>query len=349
MSGLGFGRIEPPAEYWPAIAAKIACAPEPADEGPTPVVSLPLWRWRHPRYHAQLAGRGCCVGESIADMLELNARRPNDAPAPPPLVITPGVPAISPLWIYWIARQYSAKQGRPLWGQDGAIVSDALLAVMESGVIPWDAWPGTEANYRNYTDKAPPRSALDAPRIKVSGECLRITSVAQLAQYVCGKGLAVVAGTAWRGGMTAPRGQFNWGASSVGGHAYTISGLDIPADKLTADNSWDNAGWGVQPAEGAVDQQGNILPRGYASTSWRVWAAWEMAAAALSSGATEIIVIEGVQLGDPTPLPDPTPPPSPPTPPTPPTPPGPPTPPIRSGKWIAEDGSIWAVTAKRLA
>ena len=74
--------------------------------------------------------------------------------------------------------------------------------------------------------------------------------------------------------------------------------MDIPADELTVDNSWDNAGWGVQPADGSVDSQGNLLPRGYATTSWRQWASMEMAAAALSGGQTEAIVIEGLTLGD---------------------------------------------------
>ena len=87
---ISLGRIAPPAEHWPSIAAQIALAPEVSDEGVTATRSYNLWRWRHPRYHAQLAGRGCCVGESIADMLELNARVPDDLSVPIPGPIVPG-------------------------------------------------------------------------------------------------------------------------------------------------------------------------------------------------------------------------------------------------------------------
>ncbi len=367
------GRITPPASQWPAIAAQIACAPEATDEGPTPTKSLPLFRWRHPRHHAQLAGRGCCVGESIADMLELNARFPDgNADAPPPLRIVPGMPSLSPLWIYFIARQYSARQGRPLWGQEGAIVSDALMAVMEQGVIPWDAWPGTRANYATYTDKAPPSSVAVATRIQVKGECLRLTSAAQIVRYLCEKRLAVVAGTAWRGAMSTSRdGRFAWGRGSVGGHAYCLSAVDVENDVLTIDNSWDNAGWGVQPVEGAKDAEGNMLPRGFGYTSWGSWSASEASAADLSSGETEVIVIEGLSLDlpGPTPVPDPQPQPQPqptpgptPTPtPTPqPTPTPTPTPDptpvpqpaggpaVLTGLLQGDDGSVYAASLRRI-
>lgn len=328
-SSIALGRIAPPPEHWPGIARQIALAPEAADESPLPTKSLPLHRWRHPRAHAQLAGRGCCVGEAIADMLELNARRPDDAPAPPPLRVVPGIPALSPLWIYYVARQYSARQGRPLLG-DGAYVADALMAVMQEGVIAWDAWPGTEANYRLYSDDRPPASAIAAIRIKVQGESLRLGSTDAVLRYLA-KGLAVVAGTAWRGGQQTDRtGRFAWNQGNIGGHAYCLVGYSMSDDVLTCNNSWDNAGWGVQPAQGAADADGNPLPRGYGYTSLRLWLQSECTLADFSIGQTEVVVVEDLQLGNgpepppPVPLP-PAPPPPRPTPP-PPQPPPPPRP-----------------------
>jgi len=318
---IALGRIVPPPDLWPDIARQIAQAPEPTGEAPPPPKSLPLHRWRHPRAHAQLAGRGCCVGESIADMLELNARRPDDAPAPPPLRVVPGVPALSPLWIYYVARQYSARQGRPLRG-DGAYVADALMAVMQEGVIAWDAWPGTEANYRNYSDARPPATALAAPRIKVRGECLRLGSADAVLRYLA-KGLAVVAGTAWRGGQQTDRaGRFAWAQGNIGGHAYCLAGYSVADDALTVDNSW--PGWGVWPVDGAADADGNPLPRGYGYTSLRSWSQAECDPADFSTGQTECVVIEGLQLGD-----GPEPPPPPPAPPPPAPTPQPPPPPPR--------------------
>ena len=353
---ISLGRIAPPPEHWPSIAAQIALAPEITDEGVSATKSFNLWRWRHPRDHAQLAGRGCCVGESIADMLELNARVPDDLSVPIPGPIVPGMPALSPLWIYWVARDYSARHGRPIRG-DGAIVSDALMAVMESGVIAWEHWPGTEANYRDYTDRSPPQSALDAPRIKVSGECLRLTSLAQLVRYLCERNLAAVVGTPWRGGFTTGRdGSFSWDRANQGGHAYTISGIDVSSDRLNINNSWDNARWGVQSAAGSGEA------RGWGYTSFRAWSQAEFSSADLSSGATECVVIEGLKLEPPLPPPDPQPKPDPtppqPTPPPTPTPnpppaPGPATPGVPtswSGHVIAADGRLYEVTqtVKRL-
>lgn len=314
------GRVQPPEEHWPGIVAQVGMAPR-AEEGPLPESSIPLFRWRNPRSHAQLAGRGCCTGESIASMLETNCRiGVNPVNTPTPTIENPSAPKISPLWIYYIARAYSAKAGRQIWG-DGAIVSDALLAVIQEGVIEWQYWPGTPENYANYSDTSIPSSARMAPRIKVKGEAVLITNTNDIFYWIGVRNRVVVVGTAWRGGMKTDRaGNFQWSQRSVGGHAYVLSsysGMSSPSSRVSADNSWDNAGWGVQPEIGAKDANGNLLPRGFGFTSLNSLVSLDLSADALSSGRSEAIVIEGLDLArsvvDPKPPspPDPTPEPQP--------------------------------------
>lgn len=322
------GRITPTPDHWNSIIAQVGMAPM-AHEAPLPTDSLPLQRWRNPRFHMQLEGRGCCVGESIADMLELNTRIGRNPKRPPPLAIgVPSAPSISPLFIYSIARQYSAKSGRPISG-DGAIVSDALLAILAEGVIEWKYWPGTAENYRNYRDGVIPDSARNAPRIKVKGEAVLLTNPNDILYCLGVRCLSVVVGTGWRGGQSTNRaGEFQWGGSSIGGHAYNLTAYaqSTGPGKVCIDNSWDNAGWGVQPARGAADSDGNILPRGFGFTNLAPMLSGELSAQALSSGQSEAVFIEGLDIELP-PEPVPTPPIPTPTPVPPPAPPSPtPTP-----------------------
>ena len=129
----------------------------------------------------------------------------------------------------------------------------------------------------------------------------------------------------WRSLTTGRDGSFSWDRANQGGHAYTISGIDVSSDRLIINNSWDNARWGVQSAAGSGEA------RGWGYTSFRAWSQAEFSTADLSSGATECVVIEGLKLEPPLPPPDPQPKPDPtppqPTPPAPtPTPPAPPNP-----------------------
>lgn len=298
LSASMFGRVKPSTDQLLAIQASVLEAPTLSPTAEPPRRSPPLWRYRLPRVRGQLIG--CCVGESGASMLETTCRTPAgeniDLVNARPLDATP---AFSALGVYWAARDYSRRQGRPIRGE-GAIVTDALTAVCESGVALYQAWPSTDANYRNYSDNKPPASFRTAPRLRPAGECRRITNEKQVLQYL-GAGFSLWFGGPWRGGSrTAKDGAFSWNNPAQGGHAVELLGYDLDTDRIVIGNSWDNAGWGVQPAV----ESG--LPRGWGYCPWSQFRL-DLMAEDFVSGSVEVCVICEVSWAPPVPVPVPTP------------------------------------------
>lgn len=269
-------------------------------------------------------------------MAETSCRTPD--PLPERVQPVAGSPAFSPLWVYWVARQYSRQQGRPVLGQ-GAIVSDALQAVISGGLVLYDVWPATTANYRAYSDDRPPQVALNAFKLRIAGEAKRLTSPDAVLDYL-GAGYSVWVGVPWRGGNTTDRdGRFRWGSSSIGGHAVELLGYDLDLNVLYVGNSWDNAGWGFQPADPNA-------ARGYGYCRWTDFAR-DLSTSALASGASEAVVITELDWSTPKP-PDPPPAPKPPVPPvpTPVPPPAPPTPGPECKATVTIDGRMFAGTLR---
>ena len=303
-----FGRLRPTPSAWDEIRGSVREAPALALVGFEPDESPPIWRFRNPRYRGQLIG--CCGGESIAAMCETTARTPpgwtviNDAKPVDPY------PNYSPLWIYWVGRKYSEDHGRSLRGQEGSILSDNLSAVVESGLISYDAWPATVENYRRYDDNRPPSNVSREPTVRPAGEARLLTSPDLVLQYL-GAGYSVVVGMDWRGGMTVgPNGWCSWDQRPIGGHAFELLGYSKTQNYMVIGNSWDNAGWGAQPADPR-------RPRGWAMCPLDQFMR-AMTADAMRSGMVEALVITEVGSDDvPKPVPDPPPPPPPPPPPTP--------------------------------
>lgn len=315
-----FGRVQVTPDAYQEICRQVGEAPR-IEFGPLPKRSPPLWRFRHPRSRAQLIG--CCTGESAASMCETTFRTPHPA-APETWSPLLGTPAFSSLWVYWAARQRARDQGRPIIGE-GAVVTDALAAVVERGLVLYDAWRSTPENYRSYSDSRPPETAVQSRRIKIEGEAQRLMSADAVLEYL-GAGYSVQIGLPWRGGnRTDADGRFSWAGGAIGGHAVELLGYDLAEDRLWVGNSWDNARWGVQTDEPAV-------PRGYGYCRWSDFAR-DLTSRAFTSGAVEAVVITEVDLPDaPTPTPPPEPPGPPPSPPTPPVPiPVPPSPPAPPG------------------
>lgn len=250
------------------IAGGVARAPRIAHGFPRK--SPKLWLYRNTRTRAQTIGD--CVGESGAAMGETSLRTPNPMPASRD-TISPLPPVnLSALWVYYIARKFSREHGRPISGE-GAIVSDALAAVVQEGHILYDAWPSTPENYSRYNDTPPP-GALTAKRIKVAGEAQLLDDADHILEYL-GAGYSVWVGVGWKGGNPNGSGIFSWGGWSQGGHAVELLGYDLDNDLVAVGNSWDP--WGV-------------MPGGYAYTKWSALKR-EFTAANLSNGTSEACVI----------------------------------------------------------
>lgn len=222
-----------------SIKASIRVAPR-LFRGEIPSKSPNLRRFRNPRLHHQV--RGTCVGQSGASVAETTIRTPDGFGAD-----TPPNPAvdISPLWVYAKAREYTARSDRSIYNGEGAIVSHALMAVLESGFVPWDAWPCTEANERAYRDGKIPQSALDAKKHMPVGDARRLESFDQILEYLAG-GYSVWIGVPWPNGAmnTSGDGSFAWSGRSVGGHAVELIDYDKEAGRAWIANSWQ--GWGDQ-------------------------------------------------------------------------------------------------------
>lgn len=304
-----FGRIRPSPGAWQTIRETVLAAPSLAPVGTTiPPEGPTIWRYRNPRYRGQLIG--CCGGESIAAMCETTARTPpgwtgsREAPTVDPS------PSYSPLWVYWIGRRYSAAHGRDLRGQAGSVLSDTLAAVLETGLLPYDAWPATPEAYRAYTDDRPPPSATAGEAVRPAGVARMLTSPDHVLQYLAA-GYSVVVGMDWRGGMTVgPDGWFQWTRRPIGGHAFELLGYSRPQNYMVIGNSWDNDGWGAQPAD-------PTKPRGWAMCPLDQFMR-DLTPQSLHSGQVEALVITEVTADDapmPPPGPTPGPPPTPPAPP----------------------------------
>ena len=301
--GLSFGRIRPPAPAWAAIQSLMpALAPVPEGEFQAiPDRAQNLFRFRHPRKHTQRS-LGCCVGKGGADAAEIDQRivRPvaNDVYNP----VDPSA-RFSALWAYYIARRYSASQGRPIGGQ-GAILSDLLFAVQKWGLIEYDYWPSTPANLDRYRD-IPVAGAEAAPKW-FPAESGSLRSVDEILYTVGVRQIPVIVGSEWRGGTrTASGGGFTWDEPSPGGHAYTIVGYDKTKKpgRVYIDCGWDDASWGVQPRDGATEN-GVLLPRGYGWTYLDAWAR-DFEPNDFASGAVEAIYMVGFSTKDkPAPQPD---------------------------------------------
>lgn len=230
--------------HWDQIAATVRPAPT-LFRGPLPRQGPPLHKFRYPRYRGQLIG--CCVGESGAAICETTVQTPD--PLTPESLPTGFEVTFSPLWVYYIARKWSADHGIPsIYNGEGAIVSHALEAVKETGVVAYADWPATEETYRSYRDRVP-SGAGQAERHRPVGDVRRLTSADQILEYLAA-GYSVWIGIPWRDGG-APRGtspfglpRFNWAGRVVGGHAVELLGYDLDADLVVVGNSWMNAGWG---------------------------------------------------------------------------------------------------------
>lgn len=98
--------------------------------GALPSKSPNIRRFRNPRPHRQW--RGTCVGQALASLAETAIRTPDGfGPDTPPNEAVD----ISPLYVYHQAREYTARTDPSIYNGDGAIVSHALLALLESGFV----------------------------------------------------------------------------------------------------------------------------------------------------------------------------------------------------------------------
>ena len=218
-------------------------AAPPVMKGTYPRKSFRLDRFHNTRYRGQLIGS--CVGEAGAAMGETTVRTPE--PLKEDSVPLDPV-AFSQLWCYWIARDYSRRQGINLGGE-GAIVSHFYAAANErdKGLKPYEVWPATEANYRSYRDTSVPRAAIEAEPIPPRGEGLVLTDPDQIFEYLAA-GYSVDVGTSWHGAQsTRADGYCRWGSPSIGGHSYQLLWYDLDKNQIGFSNSWDNAQFGLQP------------------------------------------------------------------------------------------------------
>src|SRR5690606_12634313 len=110
-----------------------------------------------------------CVGESGAASGETTVQTPD--PLRPDSKPTGLAVAFSSLWIYYLARQETAKYDRSILRGEGAIVSDALKAVQAEGLIALDAWPDDDAAYYAIERSGRlPAAVTDAPRYRPIGD-----------------------------------------------------------------------------------------------------------------------------------------------------------------------------------
>jgi hypothetical protein len=172
---------------------------------------------------------------------------------------------LAPLWTYQVARAKSRELGCRL-GREGAIVSHALLAIQEKGLIAWDAWVDDQNNEQHYRDDFTPEGAKTAPKYRPVADSRRLTDPDQILEYL-GQGYTVAVGTPWKGGVqVSADGSFHWGGWSVGGHCYELVDYDLDADKVWIRNSWDNIPFGVSPDGTAWTSLASFMKQFSAST-----------------------------------------------------------------------------------
>lgn len=252
-----------------------------------PVVDFPVYDFEVAEDHNFIAGGYLvhnCVGEAMAASGETTVQTPD--PLKPDSNPTGLDVTFSALWTYHIARKVTARYAPSIFRGEGAIVTDALKAAEEFGLILYDAWPSTDQNYRNYSDRAALPGAEQARRHKPIGELRRLTSPDQVFEYLAA-GYSVVPGTSWPANAfntrlaADGRHWFDWTGRSVGGHAYELLDYDMDADWVCIGNSWDNARWGAQPG-------------GFAYTRLSVYIR-ELSASMLANARSEAIVYTEVE------------------------------------------------------
>lgn len=226
---------------WDATVARVGIAPTIA-RGPLPRKSPDNRRFRLPRYRGQLIG--CCVGENTSSTVETLLRMPPDrTPDSEPLEGK----ALSPLFVYWLARKYSAAHGMPIRGE-GAIVSHAIEALGEDGVVPYEMWAATDEAYRKYSDRIDPGQSVlteaDAHPVK---EKAILDSWQKMLEFM-GEGFTLSIGIPIPQGLTETDddGLFHLRGRTVGGHCMEFLDYDLDADTAWLGNSWANARWGAK-------------------------------------------------------------------------------------------------------
>lgn len=229
---------------WQDILKSMPIAPS-VMRGELPRKSPPIWRFINPRVHHQVIGM--CVGRGTARMIECLLRIPASADAnstPLPTV------DISSLFNYWIARRYSIEHGINFGGEGnddqsaGAIVSHAILALADRGVIPREQWPDDEAHEEAYRDSRPPAPEDFAAGLKhqILTKAILDTK-AKILQYLS-MGYPVAQGIPINEGwlQTDNEGHFRDAGQEIGGHCTCLCGYDLDEGWVAVLNSWPR--WG---------------------------------------------------------------------------------------------------------
>lgn len=226
--------------HWSAIRAAMAPAPR-LFRGPLPRKSPDNRRYRNHRYRNQEIG--CCVGQSLASMVETLLRMPLGR-----TLNTPPDPAVdlSPLWTYYVARRWSFAHGINLGGE-GAIVSHGIQAVNASGVARMADWPDTAQNEQLYSDRQTPPAATSEAKdhlVRTYGilETWDDMLAAVAAGFIVQIGIEIPQGFM----QTDDAGRFTLRGGDVGGHAITFEDYDQDQDIAYIGNSWDDALWGMR-------------------------------------------------------------------------------------------------------
>lgn len=234
---------------WDATVARIGVAPTIA-RGPLPRKSPDNRKFRLPRYRGQLIG--CCVGENTSSTVETLLRMPaNRTPDSKPLEGE----ALSPLWVYWLARKYSAAHGMPIRGE-GAIVSHAVEALAEDGVVRYEKWTATDDDYRRYSDRIKPGDELiaeaDAHPVK---EKALLDSWPKMLEFLA-EGFTISIGIPIPEGFsqTDDSGLFHLRGGNIGGHCIELLDYDMDADDAWIGNSWANVRWGAKSDDPAYQR-----------------------------------------------------------------------------------------------
>ena len=158
---------------------------------------------------------------------------------------------------YWNASGYWVDQGdRPIcvgaswcaWLEDGPVTQGGIAPILSperiySEAQAVDEWPGAEPDYEGTSVRA------GAKVLKTRGfitEYRWATTLDEIVQALLEVG-PVVMGTNWYSGMmdTDDEGFLHVGGTIVGGHAYKLDGVNVPARVVRGKQSWGRA-WGRQ-------------------------------------------------------------------------------------------------------
>jgi hypothetical protein len=325
-----FGRVTPTPDQFAVSRQQVMPAPRLSVFG-LPRQSPRIEDWILRRTRVQYIGS--CVGQSGANVLETLCRMSNPFDA---TVMYHDSPALSPLFMYAMARKYSYDHGTPVFGE-GAIVSHAAAAA-KGGVALYDLWPDTKENQLAYRDFRIPDAAQQGTKIKPYGEPVLIYDPDQILEYLS-LGIPVWIGTPWRGGSrTDSKGRFPWSGMSIGGHATLLGGYNLDAaagvGEIAVGNSW--PGWGLE---------GCIGYTAWCNTKRRTGIYYDLTADKLRNGVSEAVAFLDAEWmpEDPKPEPEPEPDPQPDPEPEPePEPPPPPEPSRGPAVIVYFDGKAWS-------